>query len=37
MFKHIKHRVGLDEAVFWMLVSLALLLVFELGRVSARW
>jgi hypothetical protein len=37
MFKHFKRRIDLDEAVFWMLASLALLLVFELGRVSAHW
>jgi hypothetical protein len=37
MFKHLKHRIDLDEVVFWMLASLALALVFELGRVSARW
>jgi hypothetical protein len=37
MFKHFKHRFDLDEAVFWMLASLALALVFTLGRLSARW
>ena len=37
MFKHFKHRFDLDEAVFWMLASLALALVFALGRLSARW
>lgn len=37
MFKHFKVRIDLDEAVFWMLASLALFLVFELGRVSAHW
>jgi hypothetical protein len=37
MFKNFKVRVELDEVVFWMLASLALVLVFELGRVSAGW
>ena len=37
MFKNFRHRVDLDEVVFWMLASLALVLVFELGRVSAGW
>jgi hypothetical protein len=37
MFKHLKLRIDLDEAVFWMLASLAVVVVFELGRLSARW
>jgi len=37
MFKNFRHRLDLNEVVFWMLASLALVTVFELGRVSARW
>ena len=37
MFKNFRQRVDLDEVVFWMLASLALVLVFALGRVSAHW
>lgn len=37
MFKHLKVRIDFDEVVFWMLASLALVAVFELGRLSAGW